>query len=175
MKFETVAQVEERTAADTPGTQPQPERHEPRLEEPGLTRLSFADWKAILVRAGKGTLSDNVPTLASALAYSAFLAIPSLLLAAVGVFSLVAGPGAVQTIVDKLGQVIPRDATRLLDDSLTRVTQAHAGTGIALVLIGLVLAVWSLTSAMGTLMWALNLAYGRQDKRSFGCSTSGPR
>ena len=58
---------------------PQPERGEPRLEDPRLRDLSFRDWRAIVMRAGKEFLDDNAMMLASALAYSAFFAIPSVL------------------------------------------------------------------------------------------------
>src|SRR5205085_1182573 len=74
---------EQRAAGDEP--MPQPERDEPRLVDPGLGDLSFRDWRAILVRAVKEFLDDNGTMLASALAYSTFLAIPSVLLLVVGV------------------------------------------------------------------------------------------
>jgi membrane protein len=124
-------------------------------------------YRTIFVRAAKEALADNVPTLASALAYSIFLTIPSILLVAVGVFGLVAGPGTVHSIVDRVGTVMPADAARLLDQNLTRVTEGHSGTSIALTVVGLVLALWSLTGAMGTLMWGLNVAEERKDGRSF--------
>ena len=91
-----------------------------------------------------------------------FLAIPSLLLVAVGVFSLFASPDAIGTITEKLAGIVPREALTLVDDSLTRVVENNAGSGIAMAAVGMVLAVWSLTGAMQTLMWALNSAYERQ-------------
>jgi membrane protein len=124
-------------------------------------------YRTIFVRAAKKALADNVPTLASAIAYSAFLTIPSILLVAVGVFGLVAEPGTVHSLVDRLGSVMPADASRLLDQSLTRVTQAQSGTTVALTVVGILLALWSLTGAMGALMWGLNLAEGLEDKRGF--------
>src|SRR4051794_40640238 len=71
---------------------PQPERGEPKVEDLRLRDLTFADWKAILIRSAKQFLDDNAPMLASALAYSTFFAIPSTLLVVVGLFTLVAGP-----------------------------------------------------------------------------------
>src|SRR6266566_3010567 len=82
-------------------------------------RTERVPYRTIFVRAAKKSLADNVPTLASAIAYSAFLTIPSILLVAVGIFGLVAGPGTVHTLVDKVGSVMPADAARLLDQSLT--------------------------------------------------------
>jgi membrane protein len=146
--------------------QPQPERAEPRLEDPTPTKLSLRDYVAIVKRAGKKTMDDNLPALAAALAYYAFLAIPSALLIAVGTFSLVAGPDAVNTIVDALSKVMPSQAVDLIRQSLTNMTKSNA-TGITVVGIGGLLAIWSLGGAMQNVMWALNIAYNREETRGF--------
>ncbi len=121
----------------------------------------------IFVRAAKHSATDNVPTLASAIAFSAFLTIPSILLVAVGIFGLFAEPGTVHSLVDRLGSVMPADAARLLDQSLARVTRSGSGTNLLLTLVGLLLALWSVSGAMGTLMWGLNMAEERKDTRGF--------
>ena len=125
------------------------------------------DYLAILVRAGKEAVADRITNLAAALAYYSFLAIPSLLLVAVGVFSLLGSPDAVTTVVDKLEGIVPREALTLIEDSLLRVVESRARSGIALAVLGGVLALWSLTGAMDSLMWALNTAYEREETRGF--------
>jgi membrane protein len=155
------AEATERTAP-----QPQPERKEPRLEDPTPSKLSKRDYLAIIKRAGKETLDDNVPALAAALAYYAFLAIPSALLVAVGTFSLVAGPDTVNSVVDTLGKVMPGQAADLIRQSLTNMTKSHA-TGITIIGVGGLLAVWSLGGAMQNVMWALNTVYDRKESRGF--------
>jgi membrane protein len=104
--------------------------------------------------------------IAAALAYFAFLAIPSTLLIAVGVFSLVAGPHAVTTVIGKLHGIVPGQAASLLEGSLRNMTR-HRGSGVAVLTVGSALALWSLTGAMQNLMWALNLAFGRVERRGF--------
>jgi membrane protein len=156
---------EERPLPDE-APQPQPEHREERLAEPGPTDLSARDYFAILRRAVKEFNNDHIANIAAALAYYAFLAIPSALLVAVGVFSLVAGPDAINTLIDKLNGIMPGDATKLLEDSLRNATQ-NRGTGLVVLIIGLVLAVWSLSGAMQNLMWAVNVAYDREEGRSF--------
>ena len=146
---------------------PQPEQEEPRLRDPGLGSLSARDYRAIFIRAVKEALDDHVTNLAAALAYYAFLAIPSLLLVAVGAFSLFAGPDAVSSVVDRLSSVMPREAVTLVNDALRRLTEQQASTGVAMAAVGLILALWSLTGAMQTLMWALNEAYDRDETRGF--------
>jgi membrane protein len=149
------------------GPQPQPAQDEPRLADPEPTDLSKRDWLAVFVRAGKEALQDHVTNLAAALAYYAFLAIPSLLLVVVGVFSLVADEDGVNTIIERLQGVVPQEALTLIEDTLTRVTETAAGSGIAMTIVGSVLALWTLTGSMQTLMWALNSAYDREETRGF--------
>jgi membrane protein len=146
--------------------EPQPEHREPTLRDPEPTDLSKRDYVAILKRSLKEANNDHIPNLAAALAYYAFLAIPSALLLAAGIFSLLAGPHAVSTIVDKLGTIIPGQAQTLLSSSLRRMTQRQA-TGATIAGIGGALALWSLGGAMQNLMWALNIAYDREETRGF--------
>jgi membrane protein len=146
--------------------EPQPEHEEPRLHDPGPTELSKRDYVAILRRAVGRANQDHVTNLAAALAYYAFLAIPSALLLAAGLFGLLAGPHEVSTVIDKLSQVMPGEATKLVRESLARLTQKH-GTSVTLIAVGGALAAWSLSGAMQNLMWALNLAYKREETRGF--------
>lgn|SRR5215208_159065 len=146
--------------------EPQPEREEPRLEDPGLTDLSKRDYVAVLKRAVKEANNDHITSLAAALAYYAFLAIPATLLIAAGLFGLFAGPDAVTNVIDKLQGIIPSQASTLLEDSLNRLTQ-NQGTSITLIAVGGALALWTLSGAMQNVMWALNMAYDREETRGF--------
>jgi len=145
---------------------PQPEHDEPRLERANVGDLSARDWGAIAVRAGKEMLDDNMTMIASALAYATFFAIPSVLLATVGLFTLVTGPGTINTLIEHLGHVMPAQATHLIRGSLLRLDQKPS-TGLTMTIVGLALAFWSMTSAMTSYMTALNLAYDRKDGRKF--------
>jgi membrane protein len=153
------------TTSEAPS--PQPERGEPRHPDPSLRTLTARDYRAVFLRAGKEALDDHLTNLAAALAYYAFLAIPAVLLVAVGAFSLFAGPDAVSSIVERLSGVIPREAVTLVQDALVRVTEQRAGVSVTMSIVGIVLALWSLTGAMQTLMWALNEAYDREETRGF--------
>ena len=146
--------------------EPQPEHGEPRLADPSPADLSKADYFAILKRAVKESLDDHITNLAAALAYYAFLALPAALLVALGLFSVLAGPSAIQSVVDRLGSVVPEQATELIEGSLTRMSE-NAGSGFTVLAVGLVIALWSLTGAMQNLMWAFNLAYDREESRGF--------
>jgi membrane protein len=146
--------------------EPQPEHEEPRLADPALGDLSKRDYFAILRRAFKQFSGDHMTNIAAALAYYAFLAIPSALMVAVGVFSLLAGPHAITTVIDKLNHIVPGQATSLLRGSLKTLTQ-NKGAGITVLSVGGALAVWSVTGAMQNVMWATNIAYEREEGRGF--------
>jgi membrane protein len=149
-----------------PDPTPQPERAEPRQADPSPTTLSGRDYAAILLRALKETSKDHLTNVAAALAYYGFLAIPSALLVAVGIFTLVATPADVSTLMSHLQGVVPQSAVTLIDQSLTRAVNANSGS-VLLIVIGALLAIWTLTGAMTTLMWALNIAYDRDETRGF--------
>jgi membrane protein len=137
-----------------------------KRDDPRLRDVSLADWKAVVVRAGKRFLADNGPMLASALAYSSFFAIPSVLLVAVGLFTLVAGPAAIASLMAHFATVIPGQATALLGSSL-RNLGAHPASSVVMTVLGFLLALWSTTGAMNAYMTAINIAYERKDRRKF--------
>ncbi len=165
--MELAKRLRHKTPLPAEAPRPQPEREEPTIADPTPADLTKRDYGAILVRAARKSLDDHVTNLAAALAYYAFLAIPSLLLVAVGVFGLVGGEDAITSIVSRLEGVVPSEAVTLVEESLRRVTEQQASSGIALAVGGAVLALWSLTGAMETLMWSLNAAYDREETRGF--------
>jgi membrane protein len=131
-----------------------------------LRDLSLTDWKAIVIRAFKKFMANHATMLASALAYSSFFAIPSVLIVATGLFTLIAGPQTITNLIQHLHGVIPGQATSLLSQSLHR-ADAHPGTSLVMTILGFVLAVWSVTGAMNSYMLAVNIAYQHKDRRSF--------
>jgi membrane protein len=136
------------------------------VEAAGLSELSARDYLGIVYRGIRAAIANNVTNFAAAIAYYTFLAIPSALLVAVGAFSLFADPSAVDTIVDRLSTVMPKSAVDLLGESLTRTIEAQSG-GLIMIGVGLVLAFWTLSGAMQTVMWALNAAYACEETRGF--------
>jgi YihY family inner membrane protein len=128
--------------------------------------VTLRDDLTLFKRAGKELLDDNMLMLASALAYSSFFAIPSVLLVVLGLFTLVAGPDTITSLIQSFGHVMPAQATQLLGDSLHRLDH-HPSTTIVITVVGLVLAIWSTTGAMNGFMTAVNIAYDRKDRRSF--------
>jgi membrane protein len=147
-------------------TQPQPEREEKVLKDPGLRDFSGQDWKAIVVRAAKAAKDDNVTDIAASLAYYAFLAIPAVLLVAVGVFTVTAGTDTIESMMTRLEGVVPEEAISLMRDSLTRAIE-NQGSGVLMIILGLLLALWTASGALNALMRGLNAVYNREETRGF--------
>jgi membrane protein len=120
----------------------------------------------VLRRAVKRIRADHATNLAQAIAFNLFMTIPSAALVAVGVFAHVADAGTAGRLLQHLSSVLPASVITLADHSLTRVTR-HPERGTLLIVVGAVLSLWSLTGAMSTLQWALNIAYDRTDERGF--------
>jgi membrane protein len=131
----------------------------------GVTDLRSRDYLDTIRRAGRAAADDQITDAAAAIAYYAFLAIPALLLISVGVFSIFAGPSAVETIIDRLGTVMPREAVTLLETGLRRTTEE--GGGLTMILIGGAVALWTASGAANAVMRALNRIHDTDETRSF--------
>jgi len=111
-------------------------------------------------------MAHNVMALAAAMAYNAFLAVPASLMVVLGVFTLVERPEDVAKVVDNFDNVLPPEAQTLITETLRRLTDSQDGG--PLLLVGLAIALWSVSGALTTMMWALTMAAtGRRDERSF--------
>jgi membrane protein len=143
-----------------------PEQSGPPRAAPSARRLSVREYLQILKRSFSKFREDNLTTVAAALAYYGFLAIPSVLMMAVGIFGLASSPDGAAGLVDRLSGVMPEEAQTLLEDSLARLT-TQTGTGVTILVVGSLLALWSLTGAMQNVMWGLNIAYDRDETRGF--------
>ncbi|HYX86949.1 MAG TPA: YihY/virulence factor BrkB family protein [Gaiellales bacterium] len=128
--------------------------------------MSVGEYRRILVRAAGRSREDHVVNLAQAVAFNAFLAIPSALLVVVGLFATLADPSAVPQLLSHLTNVLPPEAIALLRRTLTQVSRSDNG-GLVMIAVGGAVALWSLSGAMSTLTWALNSAYECHDDRGF--------
>jgi membrane protein len=138
-----------------------PERKVERLRD-----LRPRHWMDIAAAAGRSAFADHMPLLASALSYSSFFAIPSLLLLAIGIFTLAGSAGTIDSLIAALHGAVPADALDLFGASLKQI-DSRAHTSVLLIVVGSLLALWSLTGAMSAFLTAIEFAYARRDPRSF--------
>jgi membrane protein len=154
-----------RDRAETRERRPLPDEAPLDDDAVGVTDLGWRDYLAIVRRAVRASVDDEITDAAAAVAYYTFLAIPAFLLISVGVFSVFAGPGAVETIINKLGTVMPSEAVALLESGLRRTTEE--GGGLTMILIGGVVALWTASGAANAVIRALNRVHETEETRSF--------
>lgn len=118
-------------------------------------------------RAWGEAKSDQLPLLAAGVAFYSFLAVFPAMIAAVMLYGLVRDPGDVQREVDDLSQTLPSDAASVLTTQLEAITSTSSGSlGLGL-LVSLILALWSASGGVGSIMSAVNVAYDEEETRGF--------
>jgi membrane protein len=127
----------------------------------GPTGLSRTEWLRVVRRTFGRFLADDCMGLAQQVAFSSLLAFFPAVIALVALLDLV---NAYSTLESFLTPVAPKAVTELID-TFARDTN-HGGSVMAFV-IGLVAAVWAASSAMGSVVKAVNRAYERMETRPF--------
>ena len=162
----SVRRPSERSVEVDAGTRrPVPDEAPLADDDVGLTDLRLRDYAGIFRRAARAAVEDEIADSAAAIAYYGFLAIPALLLISVGIFSIFAGPNAIETVIDKLGAVIPAEAVTLLESALRRTTEE--GGGLTLIVVGGAVALWTASGAANAVMRALNRVHDSNETRGF--------
>ena len=129
--------------------------------------IPAAGWKDIALRVKDELVSDHVGLLAAGVAFYALLAIFPDITALMALAGMVLDPAQVTAQLATLTQMIPRQAAQIILDQAVAVAGSQdAGLGIAF-LIGLLLAIYSASKGMSSLMEGLNVAYDEDEDRGF--------
>jgi membrane protein len=122
-------------------------------------------WKDILWRVKNQIKEDRLSIIAAGVAFYGLMAIFPALIALVAIYGLAFDPAQVEQQVSQLRGVLPPQAADVLLTQLHDLTStSSAALGFGAVL-GIVLALWSASAGMRTLMEALNVAYDEEEKR----------
>jgi membrane protein len=131
------------------------------------TQIPPRGWRQVVRRAFKESSDDHVPMLAGGVAYFAFLAVFPALIAAITLYGLVADPAEVADQVRSLAGMLPQESQPLIVSQLDALVSTSGGAlGVGLV-VSLLAALWSASSATGNLIQAVNLAYDEEETRGF--------
>ena len=104
---------------------------------------------------------------AGSLAFHGFLAFFPAIIAALGVLTLVhVGPATLHHLTRGIAKALPSGAAGVFDDAVRAARSRRSGSVVAVV-VGIAVASWSSTSAMGVLQQVLDVAYGVETDRSF--------
>lgn len=135
----------------------------PALHSPG--ELSGRDWRAVLGRVWAGISEDDLSLVAAGCAFYALLAMVPGITALALLFGLVADPQTVQEQLASISMLMPAELHAILEEQLTNLTTASTPGltwGLALTLS---LACWYASSAVKSLMLALNIALRENETR----------
>jgi membrane protein len=144
-----------------------PTRHSLGQEADTPTQIPPRGWWQVVRRAVKESSDDHVPMLAGGVAYFAFLAVFPALIAAITLYGLIADPGQVADQVRSLAGMLPPETRPLIVNQLNSLVSTSGNAlGVGLV-VSLLAALWSASSATGNLIQAVNLAYDEEETRGF--------
>ena len=131
------------------------------------TEIPAKGWKDILLRVKDEIARDHIGLVAAGVAFYALLAIFPGIAAVMAIAGLVTDPGIIADQLDQLAAVLPDQAAEIIVGQATEVAGSQeAGLGLAAV-VGILLALWSASAAMSSMMEGLNVAYDEQETRGF--------
>jgi YihY family inner membrane protein len=121
------------------------------------TQLPGGSWWAAVKRTVREFQDDNLSDRAAALTYYSVLSIFPALLVVISLVDL-AGPGAIQTLLDNLGQVAPGSVNQILATAIANLQQTRGSAGL-LAVVSLATALWLASRYIAAFMRASNAIY----------------
>jgi len=144
-----------------------PQRGEDPYEPESPLEFDSADWKETLKRTVKEIKHDRVTLTAGGLAYFWFLAIFPLIIAGVGLVTLLNLPqSTIDEVRNAIEAALPGEAAEILTSAVTSAQDRTEG-GLVALIAGLAIALWSASSGIAGMLGGLNVAFDVADDRKF--------
>ena len=124
-------------------------------------------WGRILRRVVRHVLNDRLMLLSAGISFFALLSIAPMLVTAVSVYGAVTSPAEALEQLSGVARTLPPELEPLVAEQLTTITAASTEVHTVRGLTGLVLALWTATTAATYLVDALTLAYHETETRGF--------
>jgi membrane protein len=122
-------------------------------------------WLDITRRVKDQIKRDRLSIIAAGVAFYALLAIFPGLVALVAMYGLFADPSQIERHVAPLSGILPPEAAKIVLTQLHDLVSTNRGALGLGAIAGLLVALWSASSAVRTLMEALNVAYDEEERR----------
>jgi membrane protein len=123
---------------------------------------STLGWGELLKRTYREMMEDDALGLAAQLAYYFFLALFPAILCVLAIASFLPLENFTDDVVNSLGRFAPAEMVSLIREQMIRLSQSNNG---GLIGIGLIGAIWSSSSALVSIIGALNRAYDIEESR----------
>jgi membrane protein len=124
-------------------------------------------WRLILLRAARHVVVARLPLLSAGIAFFAVLSVAPVLVTAVSVYGAVNTPAQALNQLSRVAEMLPTQLQPMVTDQLRSITTASTRVLTLRGLGGLVIALWTATTAMASLIDALTVAYHETETRGF--------
>ena len=129
------------------------------------TELSGHHWWRILKRTFTGMGEDHLSLIAAGVAFYGLLALFPAITALMAIAGLVVEPQQVAGMIDSVSAILPQEAAAIVIDQAQSVAGSESGgLGLAAI-VGILLALYSASKGVGSLVEGLNVAYNETDER----------
>ncbi len=134
--------------------------------------IPWRGWWDIAVRVKDGLIRDNATLMAAGLAMYGLLALFPALTATISIYGLLVTPTGVVHQISGFAQQMPPGVWDLVRTQLQDVASHQHRTLSTAAVIGLLVALWSVSSGMSSLMTVTNIAYGEREQRGLILQTA---
>lgn len=152
---------------DVRGTEPQGGPRDTADDAAAPSDLPARSWRALLPRALRHAHTSRLPLLSAGIAFFAVLSIAPVLVTALSVYGAVNTPAQGLEQLSEVAEILPPEVEALVADQLTSITAASGRVQTVRGLVGLVIALWTATTAMLALIDAVTVAYHEHETRTF--------
>ncbi len=156
-------------AAADPAQTPSPAELGHHAERPAA--IPRTGWKQVLGRVWRAITLDHVGLIAAGVAFYGLLALFPAITASMALGGLVLDPPRVTEQLQSFAGVLPQEAAEIVLGQARDVAGRQNGLGIAAAL-GIVLALWSASRGVASLIEGLNVAYRERETRGFFLRTA---
>lgn len=139
----------------------------PGIDADAPTEVPARGWWQILKRAFKESGADNISIIAQGVAYSAFTALVPALTAVIAIYGLVVSPARARQQVTDATASLPAAARTTISTLVDNLTKTGSGALTLGLVVSVLLALYSASGAVNTLITATNIAYDETNDRKF--------
>ena len=129
--------------------------------------IPWTGWKDVLYRVKDEVANDHVSLVAAGVAFYSLLAIFPAITALLGIAGLLLEPSDVTAQIESVAAVLPERAAQIIIDQATAVAGSQTGGLSLTVIVGILLALYSASKGVSSLVEGMNVAYDEEDSRGF--------
>ncbi|CCG03660.1 YihY/virulence factor BrkB family protein [Blastococcus saxobsidens] len=127
--------------------------------------IPAAGWRHVLRRVVRHMLSDRLMVQSAGVAFFAVLSVAPVLVTALSIYGFVNTPESARRQLSEVAEMLPADLESVVADQLTSITAASAQVLTWRGLAGLLVALWTATTAMTYLIDGVGIAYHQTETR----------